>query len=77
MTRFGDAMVLAEGIFKGCGQTLATGIAWTVIAPTGNACPAGLLMALTCAVPYGKEIVRGAGLAVKYKGEKVCKLERN
>ena len=44
-------MVLAEGMFKGCGQTLATGIAWPVMAPTGKACPAGLLMALTWAVP--------------------------
>ena len=66
VTRFGDAMVLAEGMFKGCGQTLATGIACPVMVPTGNACPAGLLIAFTWAVPYGSEIVRGAGLAAMY-----------
>ena len=47
VTRFGDATVLADGIFNGCGQTLATGIACPVIVPTGNACPAGLLIAFT------------------------------
>ena len=62
VTRFGDAIVLAEGMFNGCGHTLATGT--PVIDATGKACPAGLLAALTCVVPYGKEIVRGAGLAV-------------
>ena len=49
VTRLGDAMVLAEGIFNGCGQTLATGT--PVIDATGKACPAGLLMALTWVVP--------------------------
>ena len=63
VTRFGDAMAeLAEGIFNGCGQTLATGT--PVIEATGKACPAGLLIALTWVVPYGKDIVRGAGFAV-------------
>ena len=47
VTRFGDAIVLAEGMFNGCGQTLATGIVCPVIVPTGRAWPAGLLIALT------------------------------
>ena len=52
VTRFGDAAVLAAGIFNGCwGHTLATGIACPVIVPTGRACPAGLLIVFTCVVP--------------------------
>lgn len=48
VTRFGDAPIeLADGMFKGCGGTLATGIACPVMVPTGKACPAGLLIALT------------------------------
>ena len=47
VTRFGDAEVLADGIFNGWGQTLATGIACPVIVPTGKACPAALLIVFT------------------------------
>ena len=38
VTRFGDAPIeLADGMFKGCGGTLATGIACPVMVPTGKA----------------------------------------